>query len=69
MDQITIHNLKFKPFVSREKIAKTNEFEFTLDKEEIEFADWYEMDDCLHRIRTGSIAYNLVKEFISTRKV
>ena len=26
MDQITIHNLKFKPFVSREKIAKTNEF-------------------------------------------
>lgn len=45
--------------------AKTNDIEFEIDEEEIESANWYNQDDCLWRIREGSIAYQLVTQYIN----
>lgn len=44
--------------------VKTNQTEITIDLSELDNADWYDKDDCLHRIREGSIAYNLVKQYL-----
>ncbi len=44
--------------------AKTAQTEFHIDPNEIDHVNWYEYDDCLHRIREGSIAYKLVKQFL-----
>lgn len=45
--------------------AETLNHDFNIDKNEIDNATWYHKDDALHRIREGSIAYQLVKEFLT----
>lgn len=49
-------------------VAKTDDMDLTIDTDELESADWYEKDDCLWRMREGSIAYQLVREYISQAK-
>jgi len=45
-------------------ISHTEMNDFVIDKDEIESAEWYDKSDCLHRIREGSIAHRLVKEYL-----
>lgn len=48
--------------------AKTKQTDFIIDKDEIDSASWYKINDCLHRIREGSIAYQLVEQYIQLKK-
>lgn len=44
--------------------AVTNNHNLVIDKNEIDSASWYELDDALWRIREGSIAYLLYQQFL-----
>jgi len=48
--------------------AKTNQVEFNLDLDEVDNATWYSPDDCLNRMRQGSIAYQLVEQYLDLSK-
>ena len=45
--------------------ALTDQLDFTIDDAEVDNANWYELDDVIHRIREGSIAYYLVKQYLN----
>ena len=44
--------------------AVTEQYEFQIDETEVDNAAWYNLDDAIGRIREGSIAYLLVKQYI-----
>lgn len=48
--------------------ANTLESDLVIDQDELDNASWYKLDDSLHRIREGSIAYQLVKQYINLSK-
>jgi NAD+ diphosphatase len=45
--------------------ALTNQFDLNIDESELDNANWYELDDAIKRIREGSIAYQLVREYLN----
>lgn len=48
--------------------ATTNEVNFTIDKTEIDHAQWFKVDDVIGRMREGSIADQLYRQFYSEIK-
>ena len=46
-------------------VAYTDDVELVIDQDEVDCASWYDVNDCLWRIREGSIAYLLVKQYIN----
>lgn len=48
--------------------ATTSELEFTIDKTEIDHASWYHIDDVIGRIREGSIADQLYRQYYNEIK-
>ncbi|MBU1145780.1 MAG: NUDIX domain-containing protein [Firmicutes bacterium] len=47
--------------------AKTSQSDFLIDKEEIDNAAWYDLHDVIGRIREGSIADLLYKQFYQSK--
>ena len=46
--------------------AVTDQLDFVIDDTEVDNANWYELNDALHRIREGSIAYMLVQQYLGS---
>ena len=49
--------------------AITIQNDIIIDQDELDKADWYDFNDCLHRIREGSIAFKLVKQFLNQNQI
>ncbi|XMB72987.1 NUDIX domain-containing protein [Mycoplasmatota bacterium WC30] len=49
--------------------ALTNQSNFKIDEDEVDNANWYELDDAIGRIREGSIAYLLVEQYLKNLKI
>lgn len=47
--------------------AKAIQTELNIDPNEIDHAEWYAYHDSVHRIREGSIAYQLVNQFLENK--
>ncbi len=68
VDYLNSHSYDSKQVLMVGFNAQTTQTEFHMDPNEIDQVDWYEYNDALHRIREGSIAYQLVKQFLENNQ-
>ena len=49
--------------------ALTKQYDFKIDDNELDNANWYDLNDAIRRIREGSIAYLLVEQYLNVLKI